>query len=128
MRFLIASSIAILFSLPAAAQECIGDVVSLVGWSAKPEQGFTRVNIGLRNVGPADVRMIKGTVELLDPFGDPLIPQFELQPDVHLMSGNAGQIATYYFDDGARLTTVSPDLVTPRLCLTGVLFADGTML
>lgn len=109
-----------------SAADCLEEVVSLVGWSAKSEGNHTRVGIGLRNEGDLDIAMVKGTVRFTDPFGDALLPELDLFPDTAIAAGSPGHIGAYTFPPDVRLAHVDAKMVTPMLCLTGVVFSDGT--
>lgn len=121
---------------PAVANDCIPGGVEVVGWSAKfydegsgVAGGQTDITLGLRNLWKLDIVMIEATATFVDALGNVVEPfPLQLDPDLALPAGSPGNMSYIGHRGPSRLVEIDKGLVTPSLCVTGVVFSDGTVL
>lgn len=126
MRALL-TAVSLLVSMgTAAAFECAGGgdrILKLQAWEAKRGASSVDVTLTLKNEAPKGIRMIKGSVHFEDPFGGS-VANLALDPDMKIeVSGIHKETGNWFAE---RLAKVNPSDVTTSVCLTGVVYADGT--
>jgi hypothetical protein len=127
MRYLLAAlSLAATTNL-AHADNCgprNASLIELKDWSAtKSDFGSVNVSMSLQSHAEKPIRMLKASVIFSDPFGDN-VANLALDPDVAIPAK-----ATYTEKgswSAARLAKVRPQDVSALVCVSAVLYEDGS--
>jgi hypothetical protein len=126
MRWIVIAA-SMLIATPASSADCgagNADLLAIEGWSATPgDFGSVNVTIDLKNTADKQIRMVKATAVFFDPFGE-RIANLAIDPDIVIPPNASHQEKGNW--QAARLAKVRPTDVEAKLCVSAVLYEDGT--
>lgn len=130
MKYLfIGAMIAGLWASTAAAEtaDCgnlNSQLLTIKDWSAKPgDFGSVSVSMTIQSNSDKQIRMLKAVALFVDPFGEK-IANLALDPDT-VIKPKAALVEKGSWS-AARLAKVRPQDVTAKICVSAVLYEDGS--
>lgn len=117
----------LLLASPALADDCgkqNSEILTLKSWTAKQGEYMSiDITMQLQNNADKQIRMIKAAAVFIDPFGES-IARLALDPDVVIPAkGTIDESGSW---SAARLAKVRPQDVTTLICVSAVLYEDGS--
>lgn len=99
-------------------------LITIKEWSAKPgDFGSVSVSMTLQSNSDKQIRMLKAVALFVDPFGEK-IANLALDPDTVIKP--KAVIVEKGAWSAARLAKVRPQDVTAKICVSAVLYEDGS--
>ncbi|MEQ1407778.1 hypothetical protein ABK249_22925 [Neorhizobium sp. Rsf11] len=127
MRYVLIVAAMLAAGSAAADDKCgsaSSEILALKEWSASPgDYGSVSVRLKIGNKTDKQIRMVKAAAIFIDPFGDD-IARLAIDPDVTIPAN--GDIEEKGSWSAARLVKVRPQDVTTTVCVSAVLYEDGS--